>query len=913
MSLAREAWRLGEAALASGELDAASAWLDRARRLAPEDPTVKLALATVWLRQGRPEASGLFEELASEHEVRAAWLGLAAARLAAGDSAAAARAVAKALSTQIAAIDPEFSNLAGKVAQARGEAGWCAVAGNGMLYVGLPPDAARAGPNRCLPVLMRLDGRRVRPRLLTASGVLPLPAGWDRAHRLEVAIGEAALLGSPIELARLRRTEGFVSCREGGIEGWAWLPADPETDPVLHIVPDGRRAGFSITATDATMQAEAAQLLARPRRFRIGPGQLAGVRGPLRVIGRDGRDLLGSPLDPGAERDSASRLASAIARRLPATGSPRPAVATPRLAAAPAEIVGTKPGTQPVRRRKASTRPASVIVPVYGHRALTLQCLEQVLATVPRGVRVIVVDDASPDPDLAADLDKLAARRTIKLLRNARNRGFPASANAGLRAAAGTDAILLNSDALVAEGWVERLRSAAYAAPDIGTATPFSNDATILSYPRLSERNAVPDLAGTRHLAALAHRANAGEVVDIPTAIGFCMYIRGDCLDAVGLFREDVFAQGYGEENDFCLRARHLGWRHVAACGVFVAHVGGQSFGAARFHLLARNLAMLNRLHPGYDALIADYVARDPLAAARRRFDIARWRAARARFGRHGSPAGSVLLITHDRGGGVQRQVAARIAALRADGLRPIVLSPVRRQSEPTYDGLSRLDDASGEAYPNLCFALPGDLPAMARFLRAEHVVRAELHHLLGHDHAVMDSVRPARCPVRRAHPRLRLVLSAHQFARRRPPLLRRAGRGDLRGVRARPRPGDRGRYFGDAFARPLGRRFGAGPAGDRALGGRGGAHRAALPPRGARRGPMGTGRARAATAGRFATRRGAPDLHRRRDRPGKGLRRAAGLRARRRRARSGAAVRGCRPHDGRCPAHRNWPRVHHG
>ena len=89
-------------------------------------------------------------------------------------------------------------------------------------------------------------------------------------------------------------------------------------------------------------------------------------------------------------------------------------------------------------------------------------------------------------------------------------------------------------------------------------------------------------------------------LVDIPTAVGFCMYIRRECLDATGLFREDAFAQGYGEENDFCLRARRLGWRHVAVPGVFVAHTGGASFGAARAQLLARNAAVLERLHPGY-------------------------------------------------------------------------------------------------------------------------------------------------------------------------------------------------------------------------------------------------------------------------------------------------------------------------
>ena len=99
-----------------------------------------------------------------------------------------------------------------------------------------------------------------------------------------------------------------------------------------------------------------------------------------------------------------------------------------------------------------------------------------------------------------------------------------------------------------------------------------------------------------------------------------------------GLLREDLFAQGYGEENDFCIRARHLGWRHVAVPGVFVGHAGAVSFGSARAQLMARNLAILNRLHPGYDALIANFREADPLAQARFRMDALRWRQdARAR------------------------------------------------------------------------------------------------------------------------------------------------------------------------------------------------------------------------------------------------------------------------------------------
>jgi glycosyltransferase involved in cell wall biosynthesis len=211
------------------------------------------------------------------------------------------------------------------------------------------------------------------------------------------------------------------------------------------------------------------------------------------------------------------------------------------------------------------------------------------------------------------------------------------------------------------------------------------------------------------------------------------MYVRNECLRQTGLFREDVFAQGYGEENDFCIRARHLGWRHVAVPSLLVAHLGGASFGAARAQLTARNLAVLERLHPGYRALIAAFEAADPLAEARRRIDALRWRAGRM-------DGGAVVMITHDSGGGVDRVVRERGAALRAAGMRPIVLRPVRGREAgaPYLPGLCRVEDDGDAVFPNLRYRIPQELPALARLLRAERVAHVEAHHLLGHDHAVL-------------------------------------------------------------------------------------------------------------------------------------------------------------------------------
>ncbi len=392
------------------------------------------------------------------------------------------------------------------------------------------------------------------------------------------------------------------------------------------------------------------------------------------------------------------------------------------------------------------------MVPVYRGIEVTLACLQSVFATTPADTVVIVVDDASREPGLAEALDALLRQRRIRLLRNAENRGFPASANAGLRAAVALagrpDIVLLNSDTIATPGWLEDLRAAVHAAPDIGTATPLSNDATILSYPDITAFNPPPDPAALARLARQARTANPDISVDIPTAVGFCMYIRRECATEVGLFREDVFAQGYGEENDFCMRARHLGWRHVGVPGVYVAHAGGQSFGPARAQLIERNLGVLERLHPGYRALIAAFQAADPLAPARRRLDMARWRAGR-------SPRGAVIMITHDSGGGVERAIRRRCADLRTNGMRPILLRPVRARGANTSEagliyrpGLAILGEETADAFPNLRFAIPAELPALARLLRADKVTAVEVHHLLGHTHAVLNLATMLGAPV---------------------------------------------------------------------------------------------------------------------------------------------------------------------
>ena len=115
--------------------------------------------------------------------------------------------------------------------------------------------------------------------------------------------------------------------------------------------------------------------------------------------------------------------------------------------------------------------------------------------------------------------------------------------------------MLLNSDTIVPPGFVERLAAVAHSAPDIGTVTPLSNNGDICSFPTPNDVNPMQGYEQILGIDRVASTANAGDAIDVPSGIGFCLYITRRCLDAVNELSES-FERGYLEDVDLCLRAR---------------------------------------------------------------------------------------------------------------------------------------------------------------------------------------------------------------------------------------------------------------------------------------------------------------------------------------------------------------------
>lgn len=286
----------------------------------------------------------------------------------------------------------------------------------------------------------------------------------------------------------------------------------------------------------------------------------------------------------------------------------------------------------------------TVIVPVYNAAEATEACLRSVLRHTDLSVdRMLIVDDASDAPGLAERLQAFAQHPGVELLRNPENLGYTRSVNRGIDHAGRNDVLLLNSDTVVGPHWLRDLKLAALRGARTGTVTAMSDNAGAFT---LVPPEMLPQVGDDALARALS--TGAPEPLQVPTGNGFCMYVRRPLLDAIGRFDEASFPVGYGEENDFCMRANAAGWANLVAPGVFVRHRRSASFGARRQQLAEAGSARLAQLHPDYAGAIAGMAQSPGLAEAR---EIARRRlAARAESGRWPKPRLLFVLATRDGG-----------------------------------------------------------------------------------------------------------------------------------------------------------------------------------------------------------------------------------------------------------------------
>ena len=229
-------------------------------------------------------------------------------------------------------------------------------------------------------------------------------------------------------------------------------------------------------------------------------------------------------------------------------------------------------------------RDVSVVVVTYDALPWIERCLESV-----GGAEVVVVDNGSSDGTAAFVRERFPE---VTLLERD-NRGLAAGWNAGIAAASGRWLLILNADAWLTEGSLERLVDFGESRPEAGMIGPrlLNVDGTlqrsVRGFPTLwrlaTEYLFLRKLAPGSRLLNGFYAGGFGhdEVREAEFVMGACMLVRREAVDAVGALDEAFFL--FSEETDWAYRFREAGWKVLFFPGAECVHVGGASHGGRMF------------------------------------------------------------------------------------------------------------------------------------------------------------------------------------------------------------------------------------------------------------------------------------------------------------------------------------------
>lgn len=229
-----------------------------------------------------------------------------------------------------------------------------------------------------------------------------------------------------------------------------------------------------------------------------------------------------------------------------------------------------------------------IVVPVYNATIDVEECLRSIIENTFSPFEIIIFDDGSGDY-AAARLpiwERIDPR--IRYFRHPKNVGYTSNINYALQSTVSEYVVLINSDTIVTSGWLNRLYEQIIQDDRIAGVGPLSNAASWQSIPRTKGVKGewiVNDCgaAGTpEKMARTLGFVSEADSAEFPLLNGFCTLFRKRALEDVGYYDDLSFPQGYGEENDLCLRLGKRGWKLKVAMKAYVFHKKSKSFGISK-------------------------------------------------------------------------------------------------------------------------------------------------------------------------------------------------------------------------------------------------------------------------------------------------------------------------------------------
>lgn len=233
----------------------------------------------------------------------------------------------------------------------------------------------------------------------------------------------------------------------------------------------------------------------------------------------------------------------------------------------------------------------SVVMPVHGRGDLAVEALRSLADTAGDLCEVIVVDDASPD----TAVDEIEARVTgFRLIRLAKNVGFPAAVDVGLTYCRGRYVLILNSDVVLHHGWLEPLLDVLESDASVAAVSP------VLMNPDGSIQEAGSVLFDDATATTVDELATWDEFRrrQVAFASAACLLIRRSALCAVGGL-DPAYGTGYYEDVELAGELSKSGSRIVVEPTSRATHIrSASSNGGEHVALMQNNRSLFASRRP---------------------------------------------------------------------------------------------------------------------------------------------------------------------------------------------------------------------------------------------------------------------------------------------------------------------------
>ena len=253
---------------------------------------------------------------------------------------------------------------------------------------------------------------------------------------------------------------------------------------------------------------------------------------------------------------------------------------------------------------RENTEMVDIVICIHNALDDVKACLQSVLANTTPPYHIILVDDGSGEETKNFLIEFQQGNPSLaSLLRSEQPTGYTFAANRGLQASIAPFVILLNSDTIVTPQWVVRLVACMKHQQRVGIVGPLSNTASWQSVPRIEDNgdwanNQLPSHISVDKMGEIIAENSARMYPYMPLLNGFCLLINRDVIQEIGYFDEENFGPGYGEEDDFVLRARKANWKTFLADDVYVYHTQSRSYSNERRKALSERAGkVLRNLH----------------------------------------------------------------------------------------------------------------------------------------------------------------------------------------------------------------------------------------------------------------------------------------------------------------------------